>query len=288
MAVGYFSRAVRRASPAALRVSQARIQPAAPIASPLTEEDQRLNLVDGAVSESGPAVSMPDRGAPDAKEPEAPGPMQARGKVAPADADHTPDAPCAPGNLGARSEPQDYKPSRGAPEARHPPDLSEPTTATQRPLVPGDEADYSAVDEALPAPSQGPRGHASFDETAPPERPSRRPPTPASPMTETMRVLAAAERWVAEEPEPEIGSTSEAHQTLAPSQRHGSGEIVPVLPRSAEPARQATSAPPQVVIDNIEVEIVAPPAAAQPRMAPRRAPAKAPSKPAMPFGWRQR
>ena len=275
MAVGYFSRAVRRASPAALRVSQARIQPAAPIASPLTEEDQRLNLVDGAVSESGPAVSMPDRGAPDAKEPEAPGPMQARGKVAPADADHAPDAPCAPGNPGARSEPQDYKPSRGAPEARHPPDLSEPTTATQRPLVPGDEADYSAGDEALPAPSQGPRGNAPFDETAPP-------------MTETMRVLAAAERWVAEEPEPEIGSTSEAHQTPAPSQRHGSGEIVPVLPRSAEPARQATSAPPQVVIDNIEVEIVAPPAAAQPRMAPRRAPAKAPSKPAMPFGWRQR
>jgi hypothetical protein len=107
-------------------------------------------------------------------------------------------------------------------------------------------------------------------------------------MTEMMRALAAAERWVAAEPVPETQVTSEAHQTPAPAQRHGSGEIVPVLPRSAEPAGQTVNVPPQVVIDNIEVEIVAPPDSAQPRMAPRMAPVKVSPKPVMPFGWRQR
>lgn len=295
MAVGYFARALSRASPAApggsqgavsaAAVSQARIQPAAPIASPLTEEDQRLNLVDGAVPELGPAASMPDRGAPDAEEPEAPGPTQANGKAAPADAAPASDAPGIP---GTRAEPQESKSSRGSPEARHPPDLSEPSAAAQRPSVSGNEADYSASDKALPAPSQGPRGPAPTDETAASERPVRRSPTQASHMTKMMRALAAAEGWVAEEPEPETRATSEAQQAPASAQRHGSGDIVPVLPRKAEPAGQAASAPPQVLIDNIEVEIVGPPAAAQPRQAPRSAPAKATPRPAMPFGWRQR
>jgi|GEM_PF-3267754 len=288
MAVGYFSRAVSRASPGApggaqARVS-ARVQPAAPIASPLTEDDQRLNLVDETLRGPG-EVPVPDSAAPVPVRSEPGTPLETAGHEASADSRTAPELAETPSETRAHPVPRTGEAERPAP--RRPPAPSAIATPPPQPVAPRNGVDDGPAADALPTPARAPNDFLPDAEAVPANAPAPEKPAPASPVTAMLRALSAAERWVAEEPETEPPEVLQTHQPTSPTQGHNRSDITPVLPHSAEPAGQRESAPPQVVIDNIEIEIVAPPAA-QPRPAPRNAPVKPLPRPVMPYGWRQR
>jgi hypothetical protein len=267
MAVGYLSQALARA-PGAAAPAMPSVRPTQPSHSPLAEEDQRLNLATEDNPDAGLAVEEPAL-------PEAPPPPD------PVAAPEPDPAPAA-----GRAAPQ--LPETAADEGE--------TTAPGEPEYRGDAfADAARPAEGVPASEPAPAVEPD-PKPAPPA--PRRPPT-EDPMAQVAAALAAAERWVAgDEPEAPVkeapapppeapAEASRERPTRFATARAYEPPVPAPIREVSSPAEPPAPPPPRVEIGGIEVEILPPPAAPEPRRPFRALPSRTP-RPAAPFGWRQR
>lgn len=284
--MSYFVRAANRASNAVPASPALAARPATAIDSPLVEEDQRLNLDLGEDFAVVPLAAHPPLSPDDAALPRAQG------------ADPVDPVPVAPVEADTRQEP--IAPDMFAQEPLiAPPDdppSPDPPNQSNPEAVP-------VIEYPGPPPVDANAGTMDTSGTTDPEPPAPSMPTTArekgrkpddlqsSPLASMMKAVAAAERWVAEDPAPPqmVQPPRMADEAFATQDHQDTMSVVPILPPTM-PDRPQPPAPhgPTVEIGQIEIEVVPPPAPAQPRPASSR-PAAAPApKAAVPFGWRQR
>ena len=274
MALGYLSKALRRADPSPGTAPLA-IKPAARTGSPLAEEDQRLHDTPEVTAPTAHVSPLTDAPAP----PVAAIPTQETefAPAPPADPDNLPNAP-APSPVTAH-------PNRTAPDASDGPKwqsgLKEPETPA---VVP-------------PLPSAAPIDAQSAFETEADATPQRPEPPVAPPFADPLsRALEAAKKWVASSPPdtvpraPDIEDERVQPVTGTPTaERAHLPDVEPIIRTQPDMrAHGPTPRAPTVEIGSIEVEILPPPPAQAPKPAQRSAPAKASPPQVAPFGWRQR
>lgn len=274
MALGYLSKALRRAGPS-LGTAPLGIKPAARTGSPLAEEDQRLHDTPEVTAPTAHVSPLTDAPAP----PAAAMPTQETAFAPPPPAD-----PNNPQNAPAPS-PVTAHPTQTAPDASDGPKwpfgLEEPETPEVVPPLPS-----AASIDARPA------FETEADTTSRQLEPPVAPP-PADPLS---RALATAEKWAASSPPDTVPRTPDTEdERVQPVARTPTAErahlpdVEPIIRMQQDMrAHSPTPRAPTVEIGSIEVEILPPPPAQAPKPAPRSAPAKAPPPGVTPFGWRQR
>ncbi len=282
--MSYLARVANRTNSAGPTPISIGARPAKAIDSPLVEEDQRLNLDPGEVFASAPTitqapVSLEETDLPDAKVADQIGPL--------------PEAPAKEETPQDMSTPDTFAPAPLTEVYDDPPLPESPNPSTA--------GTVQVVDGPAPPPVD-----AMFEETSDPLEPEvpaprpitkakekeRRPDNPqTTPLASMMKAVAIAERWVSEDPTaPEVVQPRQMErEVFVPRDQQGAMGVQPILPETMEDRpQQPVPRGPTVEIGQIEIEVVPPPAPAQPRPVSSRPAAPPAPKPAMPFGWRQR
>lgn len=275
MALGYLSKALRRAEPA-LGTASLRLRPAARTGSPLADEDQRLHVAPE-VTAPTVHVSPPT----DAPAPTAAAMPSQETEIAPPPLSDPINEQSAPA-----PSPVTPLPTMSAPDTsdglKRQASLEEPETPEVVSSLPG-------VAPTGDQPVFETEADVDSWQSEPPVAP-----TTADPLT---RALAVAEKWVASNPpdDTELRSPDTEDERFdsvtgkSSVKRAPMPDVEPII-RTQTDMRGHSPEPPAPTVDigSIEIEILPPPPAQTPKPVQRSAPAKAPSPGVAPFGWRQR
>ncbi|MFL4470093.1 hypothetical protein ACERZ8_09520 [Tateyamaria armeniaca] len=254
MAMNYFARVASRANSAGPTQTSVAARPAKAIDSPLVDVDQRLNLDPGedfaAVPPTAQAPASPD--APSVSDTQEAGEIGAM-----------PEAP-----LNTEVPEETLAPNTLAPDPQSEP-LDDPPVSDPPDLSPDDDVQF--VEHRAPPSVVANENTAEIFDTPNAEPPAPRPPTKehekdrrpdgpqSTPLARMMKAVAAAERWVTEDPaQSETVERREIErEAVAPRDQNDTIEVTPILPETmSDRPQQPVPRGPTVEIGQIEIEVV--------------------------------